>query len=204
MPAQPEARIAFPVAPASPRVTATRRHVDVQELRSAIERAGGADRQERIDDLESKLGDALRPLARVAYNYVWSWLPDGEAVFREINPLRWAMTGGNPVRFLSDLWPSTIEHAESDERLRERIVRLAAAHDARRDLDVRDRPDRRGALDGRPLERRVDDGNPDADGESAGDSSSGGQPEPDHAPDEGEHRRHPAIIARTADGGMPH
>jgi len=114
--------------------------VDVQELRSAIERAGGADRQERIDDLESKLGDALRPLARVAYNYVWSWLPDGEAVFREINPLRWAMTGGNPVRFLSDLWPSTIEHAESDERLRERIVRLAAAHDAYLAEPLRPRP----------------------------------------------------------------
>jgi hypothetical protein len=66
--------------------------------------AGAADIAERAADLAEHLPDGLRPLASVAYNYRWSWLPGGEALFREINPHRWELAGGNPVKFLSDLW----------------------------------------------------------------------------------------------------
>ena len=51
--------------------------MNVDDFRTAIARAGAADRDERIADLEGKLGPSLKPLARVAYNYAWSWLPDG-------------------------------------------------------------------------------------------------------------------------------
>jgi glycogen phosphorylase len=88
--------------------------------------AGAADIAERAADLAGNLPEGLRPLAQVAYNYRWSWLPGGEAVFREINAHRWELAGGNPVRFLSDLWPSTRAHAERDALLKERVRAFAA------------------------------------------------------------------------------
>ena len=95
--------------------------------------AGAADIAQRVADLAEHLPDGLKPLAAVAYNYRWSWLPGGEAVFREINPHRWELAAGNPVRFLSELWPSTRAHADRDPELKERVLRLAA--DVSSDLD---------------------------------------------------------------------
>jgi len=88
--------------------------------------AGAADVAARAADLAEQLPEGLEPLAAVAYNYRWSWLPGGEDVFREINPHRWELSGGNPVRFLSDLWPSTRAHADRDVELKERVRELAA------------------------------------------------------------------------------
>ena len=85
---------------------------------------GAADLETRAELLADRLTDSLKPLARVAYNYAWSWLPDGDAVFRDINPHRWGLSGANPVRFLSDLWPRTMERAEENPELLERIQRL--------------------------------------------------------------------------------
>ena len=66
----------------------------------------------RIELLAERLTPGLKPLAAVAYNYAWSWDQDGAAVFQDINPHRWQLSGENPVRFLNDLWPSTQEAAE--------------------------------------------------------------------------------------------
>ncbi|HSJ93024.1 MAG TPA: alpha-glucan family phosphorylase, partial [Gaiellaceae bacterium] len=88
--------------------------------------AGAADLARRAADLAEQLPDALAPLAPVAYNYRWSWYPGAEEVFREINPHRWELSGGNPVKFLSDLWPSTRANAARDPALRERIDQLVA------------------------------------------------------------------------------
>lgn len=87
--------------------------------------AGAADIAARAADLAEQLPDGLKPLAKVAYNYLWSWLPGAEDVFREINPHRWELAGSNPVRFLADLWPSTREHAERDPELKARVRQLA-------------------------------------------------------------------------------
>ena len=82
---------------------------------------GSADLEDRANRLAERLTDGLRPLARVAYNYRWSWAPDGAALFRDINPHRWALSGENPVRFLGDLWPVTQEAASATRLLLERI-----------------------------------------------------------------------------------
>jgi starch phosphorylase len=87
--------------------------------------AGAADIAQRAADLAEHLPNGLKPLAAVAYNYRWSWLPGAEEVFREINPHRWGLAGANPVRFLSDLWPSTRANAERDEALKDRVLALA-------------------------------------------------------------------------------
>ena len=88
---------------------------------------GRADLETRASLLADRLTDGLKPLAAVAYNYAWSWLPDGPEVFRDISPHRWGLSGGNPVRFLSDLWPRTQERAEENLELLERVRALAAA-----------------------------------------------------------------------------
>jgi starch phosphorylase len=88
--------------------------------------AGAADVAQRAADLAEHLPEGLKPLAPLAYNYRWSWFPGAEDVFREINPHRWELASGNPVRFLSDLWPSTRANAERDAVLKERVRQLAA------------------------------------------------------------------------------
>lgn len=45
---------------------------------------------------------ALAPLARLAFNYWWSWQPEGEALFRDVDPERWVACGANPVRLLAE------------------------------------------------------------------------------------------------------
>ena len=83
---------------------------------------GAADIASCVADLESRLPEALRPLAAVAYNYRWSWHPDGEAVFRDLEPARWDRVAGNPVRFLYDLDPAALARVDAG-----RIRKLAAA-----------------------------------------------------------------------------
>ena len=102
--------------------------------------AGAADIADRVADLADHLPDGLKPLAAVAYNYRWSWLPNGEDVFREINPHRWELAGGNPVKFLSDLWPSTRAHADSDPALKERVLQLATRLSPELDRPPRSHP----------------------------------------------------------------
>ncbi len=91
---------------------------------------GAADLEARAQLLAERLSPGLKPLARVAYNYRWSWTRDGPAVFRDINPHRWSLSGENPVRFLGDLWPSTQAAVERDPSLLARIEALAAELDS--------------------------------------------------------------------------
>jgi glycogen phosphorylase len=86
---------------------------------------GASDLASRAEVLADRLTDGLKPLAPIAYNYVWSWTRDGADVFRDINPHRWELAGANPVRFLNDLWPGTQEAVERDPALLERIRALA-------------------------------------------------------------------------------
>jgi len=85
---------------------------------------GAADLTSRIELLAERLSPSLKPLAQVAYNYRWSWAADGPALFRDINAHRWELANGNPVRFLSELWPSVQEAVEHNEGLRARIDAL--------------------------------------------------------------------------------
>ena len=64
---------------------------------------GRSDRAQRIAELERRLVDPLKPLARVAYNLRWSWIRRGGLVFAEIDPHRWRLAARNPVRFLFEL-----------------------------------------------------------------------------------------------------
>ncbi len=93
-------------------------------------------------ELAERLPEPLAPLARLAYNYRWSWLPGGHQVFRQIDPERFALCLQNPVRLLQETSTRRIRAAADDEALVARAAELEAAVNA--DLD---RPPMDGPVD---------------------------------------------------------
>ncbi len=77
-------------------------------------------------DLAERLPDALGPLARIAYNYRWSWLPGGAELFRAVDPERWQLCAQNPVRLLQEATSRVLKRAAGDAGLRERIESVDA------------------------------------------------------------------------------
>jgi starch phosphorylase len=96
--------------------------------------AGRADIDRAASALASRLPWTLAPLARIAYNYRWAWLPDGPGVFREIDPRRWRLCGGNPVRLLQEASNEKLLHAAANPDLvaRAEAVELAIRDDLAR------------------------------------------------------------------------
>ncbi len=68
-------------------------------------------------DLAERLPDALAPLARLAYNYRWSWLAGGPDLFRRLEPHRFERCQQNPVRLLQEAPARALRHAASDHVL---------------------------------------------------------------------------------------
>ena len=72
--------------------------------------------------LAERLPTSLRPLAALAYNLAWSWMPGGAEVFAAIDQHRWDRCGHNPVRLLSEAPVTVLADAAS----RDGIVTAAA------------------------------------------------------------------------------
>ena len=64
---------------------------------------GSRDVHRATDRLARRLPEPLEDLAWIAYNYLWSWTPRGEDLFRLIDDHRFTLAGENPVRFLENL-----------------------------------------------------------------------------------------------------
>lgn len=88
---------------------------------------GEADMAEAVHALELTLPLVLRPLARVAYNYWWSWSVEGRELFESLDPALWERTGGNPVRLLYDLSVARSEALAADPAVVARVQALATA-----------------------------------------------------------------------------
>ena len=87
--------------------------------------AGDRDIEAAVSDLASALPEPLRPLARIAFDYRWSWSADGAGTFEAIDPERWTrVVGHNPVRLLAEAHRSTLDRAAGDQALVERIGAL--------------------------------------------------------------------------------
>jgi glycogen phosphorylase len=78
---------------------------------------GGTDLARAVAELASRIPDALAPLAELAYNYRWSWMEGGEEVFRDVDPERFAICGGNPVRLLQETSVARLARAAADADL---------------------------------------------------------------------------------------
>ncbi len=87
---------------------------------------GREDIRRAAAELGERLPDALAPLARLAYNYRWSWLPGGPEVFAAIDPERFELTHQNPVRLLQEAPAAALRRAAADDALLERIAALDA------------------------------------------------------------------------------
>jgi len=76
----------------------------------------GSDRhiERAVAELASGASEALKRLARVAYDARWSWSADGSATFEAVNPERWARTEFNPRRQLTETHRSTLARAAAD------------------------------------------------------------------------------------------
>ncbi len=85
---------------------------------------GREDIQAAVSELAERLPAPLAPLARLAYNYRWSWLPGGAEVFAAIDRERFELCLRNPVRLLQEASPRALGRAAGDESLLGRAADL--------------------------------------------------------------------------------
>ncbi len=79
--------------------------------------------------LADRLPGPLAPLARIAFNYRWSWLAGGAELFEDIAPHRWALCANNPVRMLQEVSADDLDRAARDQDLMRRIGEAERAID---------------------------------------------------------------------------
>lgn len=77
--------------------------------------------------LAARLPEPLAPLARIAYNLAWSWLPGGGEIFAALEPHRWERCGHNPVRLLQEAPFRALDRAASDASY---LARIGAVEEA--------------------------------------------------------------------------
>ncbi len=91
---------------------------------------GRRDIARAISDLAERLPPSLAPLARIAYNYRWAWLPHAIALFHEIEPAIWRRSECNPRYAIEAATPQRLQALAQDSSYVERVRTVAAAIDA--------------------------------------------------------------------------
>lgn len=85
---------------------------------------GSQDVRRAADQLAARIPSIMAPLARLAFNYRWSWTRGGEGLFASIDADRWARCGHNPVRLLQEAPTFALERAAADEQIRRHAYSL--------------------------------------------------------------------------------
>jgi starch phosphorylase len=80
-------------------------------------RDGREDIATAAHELAERLPQPLRPLARLAYNYRWSWQPGGHELFAAIDRERFELCQRNPVRLLQEASPRALRRAANNPEL---------------------------------------------------------------------------------------
>jgi starch phosphorylase len=52
--------------------------------------------QDQEVTIQGRLPEPLSALERISWNYWWSWAPDGNSVFRDLDPELWEQCEHNP------------------------------------------------------------------------------------------------------------
>ncbi len=94
---------------------------------------GREDIRRAADELAERIPSRLAPLARLAYNYRWSWLPGGPELFAAIDQERFELCLQNPVRLLQEASTRALRRAAEDDTLVAHAVALEAQ--VREDLE---------------------------------------------------------------------
>jgi starch phosphorylase len=103
---------------------------------------GSSDVDRAIADLAARIPEPLAPLARLAYNYRWSWTPGGRELFAAVDADRFQLCLENPVRLLQEAPLRSLRRAADDPDL------IHRAHEELTDLGAE--------LDRSPAADRVD------------------------------------------------
>jgi starch phosphorylase len=88
---------------------------------------GRPDLDRAARELAERIPVPLAPLARLAYNYRWSWHPDGPGLFESIDADRWRRCLQNPVRLLEEAPMRALHRAAGDGELLDRAHRLESS-----------------------------------------------------------------------------
>jgi starch phosphorylase len=88
---------------------------------------GREDLARAAGELADRVPEPLAPLARLAYNYRWSWLPGGPELFRRVDAERFERCLQNPVRLLQEASSTALRRAAADRDLVERAAAAEAS-----------------------------------------------------------------------------
>jgi glycogen phosphorylase len=91
---------------------------------ASIPNDGREDLRRAAEELTDRLPLPLAPLARLAYNYRWSWLPGGPELFAAVDPERFELSFQNPVRLLEECRFGMLARAAADGSLLARAAQL--------------------------------------------------------------------------------
>jgi glycogen phosphorylase len=69
----------------------------------------------------------LQPLLALSWNYWWSWAPDGNEVFRDLDPGLWQQCEQNPRALLAQISNLRLAQVAADPSFADRVQRLSAA-----------------------------------------------------------------------------
>jgi glycogen phosphorylase len=92
------------------------------EAENEIESMNGARRR--------SLPPTLQPLAPLAWNYWWSWAPDGVELFRDLDPAMWEQCERNPRGLLAQASDLRLAQMAADPSFADRVERLAERFNA--------------------------------------------------------------------------
>ena len=73
---------------------------------------------------QNRLPAPLAPLERLAWNYWWSWAPDGAEIFRDLEPETWEDCEYNPRQLLAKTSEYRLAEAATDPLYLERVRRI--------------------------------------------------------------------------------
>ena len=102
--------------------------------------AGTSDINAAVEALRSRLPEPLAPLADIAYNYRWSWTPGGPELLASVDPRRWELCLGNPVRLVEETAPARLAELARDDDFLQRLAALHETISARLAEPLRDEP----------------------------------------------------------------
>src|SRR6266498_4479766 len=80
---------------------------------------------QRMRDLPT----TLQPLERLAWNYWWSWAPDGAEIFRDLDPGLWQQCEQNPRASLVQASDLRLAQMAADPTFSDRVRRLSERFD---------------------------------------------------------------------------
>src|SRR5713101_3813926 len=81
--------------------------------------------QRPTETRQRDLPPPLQPLEPLAWNYWWSWAPDGVEVFRDLDPGTWERCERNPRALLAQTSDLQLSQMAADPAFADRVLRLS-------------------------------------------------------------------------------